>query len=157
MILRYSSIALGVLIASLGGCSTPPKSASSQVQVNFTFTPPEDSGAAKHVTRGAISGLPQHVGFYYSVNPDCSSDGLVQLHLKNPPAHGSVTFVNDDGYTNFPAASPAHECNAKKSPGVRVVYTSVKDFVGTDQFTVQGIGPHGKYLESDYAVKVIAP
>jgi hypothetical protein len=68
-----------------------------------------------------------------------------------------VDIVKADGYTNFPSTSPGHKCNSKKSPGVKVLYTSAQDFVGTDQFTVQGIGPHGKYLETDYAVKVIAP
>jgi hypothetical protein len=37
------------------------------------------------------------------------------------------------------------------------MYTSTKDFVGADQFTVQGIGPKGKYMETDYTVNVIAP
>jgi hypothetical protein len=32
-----------------------------------------------------------------------------------------------------------------------------QDFVGTDQFTVQGIGPKGKYMETDYTVNVLAP
>lgn len=160
MNLKSGGIALTMtLIALVGGCtaSPPSRNPSAQVQVNFNFTPQDQPASPKHVERGAVSGLPQRVGFYYSVNPDCSSDGLVKTQLKNPPTHGSVTMVESEGYTNFPSASPGHECNSKKSPGVKVVYTSAKDFVGTDQFTVQGIGPHGKYMETDYEVKVIAP
>jgi hypothetical protein len=160
MILKISSFALATLIALISGCatSTPPsKNPSAQVQVSFNFTPQDQPGSPKNLVRGAISGIPQHVGFYYSVNPDCSSGGLVQTQLKSPPTHGSVAFIEADGYTNFPSTSSGHECNSKKSPGVEVVYTSTKDFVGTDQFTVQGIGPKGKYMETDYTVKVIAP
>jgi len=148
------------LLALLSGCASPPppsKAPPAQVQVNFNFTPEGQPGSHKSIERGAISGVAQHVGFFYSVNPDCSSNGLVQTQLKTPPTHGSVAFVESDGYTNFPSTSPGYECNRKKSPGVEVVYTSAKDFVGTDQFTVQGIGPKGKYMETDYTVKVLAP
>jgi hypothetical protein len=159
MTLKIASTAVTTLIALVSGCAVPPPASTpaAPVQVNFNFTPQGQSGSHKNVERGAISGVPQHVGFYYSVNPDCSSDGLVQTQLKNPPTHGSVAFAKADGYTSFPATSPGHECNSKKSPGVEVIYTSAKDFVGTDQFTVQGIGPKGKYMETDYTVNVLAP
>jgi hypothetical protein len=156
MILRFGIIAA---ITFVSGCaaSPSPKNTPAQVQVNFNVIAQDQHRSPKSVARGAMSGVPQRVGFYYSVNPDCSSDGLVQTQVKSPPTHGSVTFVKADGYTTFPSTSASHDCNTKKSPGVAVMYTSAKDFVGTDQFTIQGIGPHGVYLESDYAVKVIAP
>jgi len=157
MMSKCASLMVTILITLVGGCATSPsKDPSTQVQVNFNF-PQDPPASAKHMTRGAISGVPQHVGFYYSVNPDCSSDGFIQTQLKSQPTHGSVAFAKADGYTSFPSTSPGHECNSKKSPGIEIVYTSERDFVGTDQFTVQGVGPHGKYLETDYTVKVLAP
>jgi hypothetical protein len=92
------------------------KDSPAQVQVSFNLTPQGQLDFHKHVERGAISNVPQHVGFYYSVNPDCSSDGLVQTQLKIPPVHGSVIFVKSDGYTSFPSTSPGYECNKKKKP-----------------------------------------
>jgi hypothetical protein len=159
MSLKIASTAVTTVMALVTACAAPPPSKNSpaQVQVNFNFNPQDQPGSHKNVERGAISGVPQHVGFYYSVNPDCSSDGLVQTQLKTPPTHGSVAFAKADGYTSFPSTSPGHECNSKKSPGVEVIYTSAKDFVGSDQFTVQGIGPKGKYMETDYTVNVLAP
>jgi hypothetical protein len=159
MISKMGRFAVMTLIALVGGCATPPaaKNPPTQVQVSFNFTPEGQPGSPKKIVRGAVSGVPQHVGFYYSVNPDCSSDGLVQTQLKNAPTHGSVAFGKADGYSNFPSTSPSHECNSKKSAGVEVVYTSTKDFAGTDQFTVVGIGPKGKYMETDYTVNVIVP
>jgi hypothetical protein len=88
---------------------------------------------------------------------DCSSDGLVNTQLKSAPTHGSVAFVKADGYTSFPPTSPSHDCNTKKSPGIEVVYTSTEAFVGTDAFTVRGIGPRGRYMETEYTVKLVAP
>jgi len=154
------SIAMIFLFAVVAGCaSSPPpaKNPPAQVQINVNFTPQDQAVSHKNIERGAISGKPQHVGFYYSVNPDCSSEGLVNTQLKSPPTHGAVVFVNADGYTNFSSTSPGYDCNKKKSPGVEVIYTSEKDFIGTDQFTVQGIGPKGKYMETDYTVRVLAP
>jgi hypothetical protein len=155
---KLNSIAVVTAVtAFVSGCATSPPPSTSQVQMNVNLTVQGQPGDPKNIKRGAISGVPQHVGFYYSVNPDCSSEGLVRTQLKNPPAHGSVTFDNADGYPNFPPTSPSHECNGKKSPGVEVIYTAAKDFVGTDQFTVEGVGPKGRYMETDYTVRVIRP
>jgi len=123
----------------------------------MNFNVQDQAKSQKNVERGAISGIAQHVGFYYSVNPDCTSSGLVKTQLKSPPTHGTVEFIDADGFTSFPASSPSYECNKRKSPGVEIKYTSEKDFVGTDQFVVQGIGPYGKYLETAYTVRVLAP
>ncbi|MGC1522397.1 MAG: hypothetical protein WA803_12725 [Steroidobacteraceae bacterium] len=155
MITKIDVIAMTYLLAAVGGCaaSPPPSKTPTQLQINVNFTPQDH----KTLDRGAISGVPQHVGFYYSVNPDCSSGGLVNTQLKSPPTHGSVAFVNADGYTNFSSTSAGYDCNKQKSPGVEVIYTSEINFVGTDQFTVQGIGPKGRYMETDYTVKVLAP
>jgi hypothetical protein len=153
-------IAALVVIAVTGGCSSSrpaPDTASKQVQVTFNFVQGGQAGVEKSVQRGAVSGIPQDVGFYYAVNPDCTSSGLVRTTVKKPALHGSVAFVNTDGYTNFPANSDSHECNKQKSPGVEVSYTSDKDFIGTDHFTVEGIGPKGKYMVTDYTVNVVAP
>jgi hypothetical protein len=45
----------------------------------------------------------------------------------------------------------------QKSPGIEVMYTSAKDFVGRDQFTIRGCGPKGKYLKTDYTVNLLPP
>jgi hypothetical protein len=161
MILKISSLAVMTLSAIVVGCGTSPatpKAPAAQLQVNVNFAAQDQPiSPRKKILRGAISGMPQHVGFFYSVNPDCSSGGLVKTQLKSPPTHGSVAFGNADGYTNFPSTSADYACNSKKSPGIEVVYTSTKDFVGADQFTVVGIGPKGKYMETDYTVNVVAP
>src|SRR5580704_13162028 len=78
---RAGKASVTLLIALMIGCASPPPPANapSQVQVSFNFNPP--GGSRKGIERGAVSGVPQHVGFFYSVNPDCSSDGLVQTRL----------------------------------------------------------------------------
>jgi hypothetical protein len=155
----WRGFAAGSAVGLLAGClnvTPPPADAAPRtVQVNFNVA--QTPSAASNFSRGAISGNPQRMGFFYSVNPDCTSDGLVRMDVKSPPKHGSVAFVNADDYTSFPASSDSHECNKKKSRGVQVVYTANSDFTGVDQFSVQGIGPRGKLLLADYTVTVVAP
>jgi hypothetical protein len=157
--LGIGALVMASLVVVAGGCAAPPAARSSpgQVQVNINFSSQDQGGSYKKIERGSISGISQHVGFYYSINPDCSLNGLVRTQLKTPPAHGSVEFLNADGYTSFPSTSPAYSCNRRKSPGVAVMYTSDKDFAGTDNFAVQAIGPNGRYMETEYTVRVLAP
>jgi len=148
------------LSALLSGCITvlPPEPNPAAVQYIFNVPPPAQPGAAQNVERGAISGKLPHVGFFYSVNPDCTSNGPVTMMVKTPAPHGSVTFAKAVGYTNYPPYSDSHDCNKKKRvPGVEVLYPPNQDYSGPDQFTVQGVGPLGRLLETHYSVKVIAP
>jgi hypothetical protein len=155
--LGIGTVVVAALMVFSSGCAAPsPKDNPQQVQISVNFSP-QDQGGTKKMQRGAIAGTPQHVGFYYSINPDCSLNGLVKIQVKTPPAHGSVVFNNADGYTNFAANSPAHDCNQKKSPGTEVMYTADKDYAGTDNFSVQAIGPSGRYMETEYTVRVLAP
>jgi len=156
MPIKSHTVAAISAAALVMGCATP-RPPPSTLQVNVNFSPQDQSGPSKRIARGAISGVPQRVGFYYSVNPDCTSDGLVQLRLKSAPSHGAVDFAQGEGYSNFPQTSPGHECNRQRSPGVEVIYTSAKNFSGEDRFTVQGVGPKGKFMETDYTVNVLAP
>jgi hypothetical protein len=156
---KLGDVAGLTLSALLSGCITvlPPASNPAAVQYNFNVPAPAQPGAVQNVERGAISGKPQHVGFFYAVNPDCTLTGLVTTMVKTPALHGSVTFAKADGYPNFPLYSDSRDCNKRKFPGVEVLYTSNQDYSGPDQFTVQGVGPLGRYLETHYLVKVIAP
>jgi hypothetical protein len=36
--------------------------------------------------RGVLSGTQHRVGFFYSINPDCSLIGYPTIHIKTPPA-----------------------------------------------------------------------
>jgi len=156
---KLGRVAAIVLIAPVSGFVTvaPDVHTPPPVQFNFNVNSVTQSDAMKELQRGAVSGMPQYMGFFYAVNPDCSSSGLIHTSVKTAAQHGSVQFVNTDGYSSFPRGSDSFDCNKKKSPGVEVVYTSDKDFIGTDQFAVIGIGPKGRYMETQYTVKVVSP
>ena len=156
---KLVGIAIIVLVAPVSGCLTvsPDIQSAPPAQINFNINSVPQAAAVKDVQRGAVSGLPQHMGFFYAVNPDCTSGGLVHTSVKTAAQHGTVQFDNTDGYSSFPPGTPSYDCNKKKSPGVEVVYTADKAFSGIDQFTVIGIGPKGRYMETHYTVKVVSP
>jgi hypothetical protein len=89
---KVGGIAAATLIALVSGCVTvsPPVQNTTPAPVQFTFnvTSAAQSSSVKALERGAVSGMPQHMGFFYAVNPDCTSDGLVQTIVKTPARCG---------------------------------------------------------------------
>jgi hypothetical protein len=108
----------------------------------------------RKLERGAVSGVPQRVGFFYAANGDCTSSGLVHMNVKQPPIHGSASFVAIEDYPSFPRGA-YYACNKNKISGMSVVYTSADGYTGSDHFSVQGIGPRGKLLTTEYTLTIV--
>ena len=139
------------LAVALGGCVAaviPPSALRPQ-------PPSQPAQTVNLQQRGAISGATQRVGFFYSVDPDCTSPGQVQLNIKAAPVHGSVSFAAVDDYPSFPTSNSRHTCNSKKTHGTGVFYTSAPGYTGEDHFSVQGVGPKGALTGADYQVTVL--
>lgn len=106
--------------------------------------------------RGAVSGVPQRVGFFFAVNADCTSSGLTRLNVARPPQHGAVSFVIIEDFPTFaPTNREYYACNKRRTPGVSVVYRSADDFTGVDSFLVEGVGPKGRLMRVEYTVTVL--
>lgn len=58
------------------------------------------------------------------------------VKLIQPPRHGSVEFVKENIFANYPNA-PQSRCNFKKSPGVSEYYTSKIGYFGKDMYKVR--------------------
>ncbi len=117
---------------------------------------PAKQARTSRFERGAVSGVAQRMGFFYAVNADCTSSGLTRLNIAKPPAHGSVSFVVIEDYPTFPRSNAEYyACNKRRTPGVSVVYRSTDDFTGADDFSVEGVGPKGRFLRVEYFVTVL--
>jgi hypothetical protein len=44
----------------------------------------------KQFTRIVASGTKQRIGFFYSLNPDCTAIGSVDIRVTKQPEHGST-------------------------------------------------------------------
>jgi hypothetical protein len=100
------------------------------------------------------TGKKRLVGFFTSLNPDCSAVGEIEARLIKQPGNGTVDLENGTGFTNFPENNQRHPCNLKPSAGVRVNYTSKEDFIGKDTFEVEFLGGLGGDVVWKYTVTV---
>ena len=132
----YAALAIVGMLA--GGCVTPPQSAP----------------RSKAVEKTTFSGQALVVYFFYAVQIDCSSAGLPKVWVTGAAAHGSVALKNVDHFTEYPATNQRFECNKKKNPSVEVVYTSDKNFVGVDRFTVKCLFPAGNVTTEEFLITV---
>jgi hypothetical protein len=90
----------------------------------FAPAVPSAAGALRTTLRTVASGERQKIGFYYHLNPDCTSSGNMTVRIITPPAHGEVTTDRGLDYTNFPKENQRYQCNLNQSPGSNVYYKS---------------------------------
>ena len=138
----------GLTALLLWGCTQPP---AQQAQQPAATQPP---GQSSHVTRAALSGTRQRVGFYAEVNPDCSSAGIPAVRVEALPAHGTVVTAQGEAYTNYPSSNQRYACNAIKSRMMEVFYTSVPGYRGSDEFVVRTIFADGVARTDQYTMNV---
>jgi len=112
------------LVALLVTACLPPQASAQTIQ---TY----------NVSRGALSGTFQQIGFYYSVNADCSPQPRATVRIATPPAHGWFYIEPVAGYPNFPANNQRYQCNTRQVPGTGVVYRSQDGYLGADTGTVE--------------------
>jgi hypothetical protein len=87
----------------------------------------------------AQSGKPVAVGAYINVKPDCSAGALPTIRLIKEPIHGKVVVKKGNAKaTNY------KKCLALEVPAYVVLYSSEKDFIGTDFLTVEVRFPAGR-------------
>ena len=106
------------------------------------------------VTPTAAPGKQSQVGFFYALEPDCSTRGQGDTRLIKKPEHGSVEFVQGSSFPRYPENSEWFQCNKVKAPGTLVMYKSEDGFTGKDHFDVEFIGPRGADLITRYVVTV---
>jgi hypothetical protein len=100
------------------------------------------------------TGKKRLVGFFTSLNPDCSAVGEIDARVIKQPENGTVEVESGTGFTNYPDSNQRHACNLKPSPGMRVNYASKDGFIGKDTFEVEFLGGLGGDVVWKYAVTV---
>jgi hypothetical protein len=106
------------------------------------------------VTPTVTPGKQSQVGFFYALDPDCSTRGQGDTRLIRKPEHGLAEIVQGSSFPGFPENSPLVHCNKVKVPGTLIMYKSEDGFAGKDHFDVEFIGPRGADLITRYVVTV---
>ena len=75
-------------------------------------------GAPVQAQRYVLSGATVQLGFFCSINPDCTAAGIPTVRITQPPEHGRVTVSRTRGFCYFQRPNPRRACNRRRVEGV---------------------------------------
>jgi hypothetical protein len=95
-------------------------------------------------TRHVISDVPTTLWLIFPMNyQTCSPIDDRQYEIMKEPEHGIAELEFKTGKLLLPKDSANFHCSGKTSPAVAIKYTAKKDYIGTDEFSVLELTPHG--------------
>jgi hypothetical protein len=108
----------------------------------------------KQITRVVASGAKVRIGFYGSVNPDCTAMGNVNIRVTKQPEHGSTETITTTDFPGYPKEHVRAKCNEHRVRGVQVNYKSAEKYVGDDALDLLVLFPSGNAWEVHYDISV---
>jgi hypothetical protein len=108
----------------------------------------------KQFTRVVASGTNTRIGFFTTLNPDCTASGNVNIRVTKQPEHGSTETTTTINFPTYPKEHSRARCNVHKVRGVQVNYRSAEKYVGSDEFDLLVLFPNGFAWEVRYDIDV---
>jgi hypothetical protein len=105
-------------------------------------------------TRVIASGAKQRIGFYASLNPDCTATGDVTVRVTKQPEHGTLETVARTDYAHYPKENIRSKCNQHKVKGMLVNYKAAEKYTGNDEFDLLILFPGGYAWEHHFDMSV---
>jgi hypothetical protein len=105
-------------------------------------------------TRTIASGTKQRMGFYASVNPDCSATGDINVRVTKQPEHGTLETVATTDYAQWSKENIRSKCNQHKVKGTLVNYKAAEKYTGNDEFDLLILYPEGFARELHFDISV---
>src|SRR5262249_18166410 len=106
------------------------------------------------LTRLVASGAKQRFGFFYSINPDCSATGDINVRVTKEPEHGAVETMAATNYPNFEKENIRSRCNQHKVKGMQVNYKAAEKYSGKDEFDLLILYSDGLAREYHFDISV---
>jgi hypothetical protein len=100
------------------------------------------------------SGKKVQIGFFTSLNPDCTSKGDTDIRITKQPEHGTIDIAPTISFPSYPKEHVRYKCNQHKVKGVQVNYKSAEKYVGDDALDLLALFPTGFAWEVHYDVSV---
>jgi hypothetical protein len=104
--------------------------------------------------RVVASGTKQQIGFYVSINPDCTASGDINVRVIKQPEHGTVESVGKTDFVQYPKESIRAKCNQHRVKGTLVNYKSAEKYTGNDEFDLLILYPGGYAHEHHFNISV---
>jgi hypothetical protein len=105
-------------------------------------------------SRVVAYGAKQRIGFYASLNPDCTAAGDINVRVTKQPEHGTVETIATTDYAYYPKENIRSKCNQHKVKGTLVNYKAAAKYTGNDEFDLLVLYPHGLASELHYDISV---
>jgi hypothetical protein len=110
--------------------------------------------SAVHAQFAVVSGGTVNLGFFASVNPDCSSAGTPTVRITQQPRHGRVVVVRTRDFTSFSLSNPRSACNSRRVSGVSIRYISQRGYTGYDSLSGETFYQSGTYRSGTVNITV---
>jgi hypothetical protein len=104
--------------------------------------------------RVVISGTKTQIGFFHSLNPDCTSSGETIVRVTKQPEHGTTDITTINGFALYKKDNIRARCNEHKVKGPAIFYKSEDKYVGDDTIDFLVIFPKGFAWDLHVNVKV---
>ena len=111
---------------------------------------PALADAAKLVPTGRT----QQIDFFASLNPDCSPTGVPTVRLIDGPSKGLVTTESGRDFMAFAKPNPRARCNSRRVAGLKLLYRSADNFIGSDKVRILILSGSGAGREATYDIQV---
>jgi hypothetical protein len=108
----------------------------------------------KQFTRVVASGTNVLIGFFTSLNPDCTARGNINIRVTKQPEHGSTETTPTINFPGYPKEHVRFKCNDHKVRGMQVNYKSAEKYVGSDELELLVLFPNGFGWEVRYNIDV---
>jgi len=128
-------------------------------QMTFLAPPAPQPGQptaveTQEVKRNAVLDQPVQVDSIFSLNPDCTPVGEINIRTIEEPKHGKLTISKGSAFSNFLQDNPRQVCNRRRSEAMLVRYLPESGYLGPDSITVDIIYPEGYSRKRHYAISV---
>ena len=105
-------------------------------------------------TPTAVAGKQSRIGFFYAINPDCTTRGEIERRVLKMPEHGDLEIAPGDSYPFTAEKNQWYHCNERAVPGLLILYKPEQGYAGKDHFDIEFIGPLGGNFIWKYVVTV---
>ena len=90
----------------------------------------------------------------HALNPDCTSQGTVNIRITKQPEHGAVNIAAATVFPSYPKENIRYKCNQHRVKGMQINYKSAAKYTGDDALELLVLFPNGFAWEVQYDVSV---
>ena len=107
-----------------------------------------------NLNKTVVAGKKAALNAMYSINPNCTPTGDIDLKLIDKPEHGKAQIDKALVYPNFDRTNVRAACNTRQVSASVVTYVADGSFSGEDKFVVRSIDSFGNERMYNFTVTV---